>query len=229
MATYKIVPYQTGKTLYGIFFNQVDTIDGNHNVFNSGNGTVALWSDVNMAQCAISMYELGTSGNYKILIPTALPVGVYSLFVYNQIGATPAIGDMSGGPVAVESGISWTGGSTGTEVVQTGDSFAALNRFSGMFLTGLVLNSPAPTQTVFTIVLDSLSNLTVSTVSSDFTLPPLYVTFRNGANISSYAKITGCTIQSVSQIIITVSSPGFAVTPTGGTVLAPADLVIISG
>lgn len=214
MAVYKTIPYITGKSLAGIICDQNTGQYWN----TSAGGFYENFANVDVAQYGITMTEQGSSSNYTLQMPgnANFKSGLYSIYVYVQTGSggtALAIGDLANGPVAIESGISWNAvGSHGMEL-----SMASIG---GIFLTGAVQSSPTPTTTTFTVLLDGECNAT----SSDYTSPPLYVTFKSGNREGLYVKITGCTVTtpSFTSLALTVS-PAMPGAPAAG------DLVMISG
>lgn len=214
MAIYKTLPYITGKNLAGIICDQNTGQYWN----TSTGGFFENFTNANVAQYGITMTEQGSSSNYTFQMPWNgnFKSGLYTVYAYIQTasgGTALQISDLANGPVVVESGIAWNAvGSHGLEL--------SLASMGGIFVTGTVQSSPTPTATTFTVLLDGECNAS----GSDYTTPPLYVTFKSGNREGLYAKITGCTVTnpSTTQLALTVF-PTLPGAPAGG------DLVLISG
>ena len=216
MAVIKTIPYITGKNLRGVLINQTT---GQY--WNTATPNLEVWDSSQVANYGIAMTEPTTVGsaNYQFSMPSAAQFvsGIYSIYVYvaTGSGSPPALqlSDMANGPVTIESGIAWvaSGGTLGQEM--------SLATYGQMILTGQV--SSVTNGSSFSVTLDT----PYSGSPSDFTGPPLYVTFRTGANSGSYAKILTCgtiTNSPNATMALTVS-PAF---PSG---LSTSDLVAISG
>lgn len=61
-------------------------------------GSGYIWDNTNeelaanpaWADMAISMTEVGTTGQYKVEIPAAVPAGIYEVVIHKQAGGSPA-------------------------------------------------------------------------------------------------------------------------------------------
>lgn len=80
---------QTGLTLYVHIRNNTGAV---------WNGSAFVsWNASNWATYAVAMTEQTNSGYYNATFPAAITAGKYSYFVYQQIGGSPAVGDIAMG------------------------------------------------------------------------------------------------------------------------------------
>lgn len=80
---------QTGLTLYAHIRNNSGDIW-------NGSSFVA-WNVSNWATYAVAMTEQTSSGYYNVAFPAAITAGKYSYYVYQQLGGSPAVGDIAMG------------------------------------------------------------------------------------------------------------------------------------
>ena len=73
----------TGNTYYNRFVRKFDA-----KVWDSVNGVMA--TDPNWEDAANVLPEVGTNGQFNVVIPADMPRGTFDVLVYKQLGSAPA-------------------------------------------------------------------------------------------------------------------------------------------
>lgn len=95
--------YQSAKTLYALIRNRVGQI------WDTGAGAFEAYATLSYADYVVSLTEQGTaSAYYTGTMPAAIPAGVYSIVILQQVGGSPAETDL---PVAMGD-LQWGGSVT---------------------------------------------------------------------------------------------------------------------